>query len=105
MRRNTWVEMDLGKFEGNLIRPEDLSPFDIPADSGDEGEPVPGDSEQLKEAKKRIRDQAIAEVEKAFLLRALNAHGWNITRAARAVKMQRSNFQAMMGKYNLKRGG
>jgi DNA-binding NtrC family response regulator len=56
---------------------------------------------ELKEMKKRIRIQAVENVEKAFLIEALNRNQWNVSKAARDVGMQRQNFQAMMRKYNI----
>jgi DNA-binding NtrC family response regulator len=65
-------------------------------------EHVPMTSEGLKEIKKQIREKAVEEVEKAFVLSALERHNWNVTRAAEEVGMLRPNFQAMMRKYNLR---
>ena len=58
-------------------------------------------SAELKELKKRIRAQAVENVEKAFLMEALKRNQWNISKAARDVGMQRQNFQAMMRKYSI----
>lgn len=63
---------------------------------------VPVSSEELKEIKKQIREKAVEEVEKAFVLSALERHHWNVTRAAEEVGMLRPNFQALMRKYNLR---
>jgi len=65
-------------------------------------EHVPLTSEELKELKKQIREKAVEEVEKAFVLNALERHNWNVTRAAEEVGMLRPNFQALMRKYNLR---
>lgn len=56
---------------------------------------------ELKEMKKRMRIQAVENVERAFLIEALNRNQWNVSKAARDVGMQRQNFQAMMRKYNI----
>jgi DNA-binding NtrC family response regulator len=66
------------------------------------GERIPMTSEELKEIKKQIREKAVEEVEKAFVLSALERHNWNVTRAAEEVGMLRPNFQALMRKYNLR---
>ena len=65
-------------------------------------EHIPMTSEELKEIKKQIRERAVEEVEKAFVLSALERHHWNVTRAAEEVGMLRPNFQALMRKYNLR---
>jgi DNA-binding NtrC family response regulator len=63
---------------------------------------IPLTSEELKEIKKQIREKAVEEIEKAFVLNALERHQWNVTRAAEEVGMLRPNFQALMRKYNMR---
>ncbi len=65
-------------------------------------EDVPRTREELKEAKKRIRQEASEEVEKAFIIQALSRNDWNVTRAAQDTGMQRPNFQALMRKHGIK---
>ena len=65
-------------------------------------EHVPTTSEELKEIKKHIREKAVEEIEKAFILNALERNQWNVTRASEEVGMLRPNFQALMRKYNLR---
>jgi len=38
-----------------------------------------------------------------FVEEALKRNDWNVSRAARDVNMQRSNFQVLMKKYNINR--
>jgi DNA-binding NtrC family response regulator len=66
---------------------------------------IPMTSEELKEVKKQVREKAVEEIERAFVLNALERHQWNVTRAAEEVGMLRPNFQAMMRKYNLRARG
>jgi DNA-binding NtrC family response regulator len=63
---------------------------------------IPMTSEELKEIKKQVREKAVEEIERAFVLNALERHQWNVTRAAEEVGMLRPNFQALMRKYNLR---
>jgi DNA-binding NtrC family response regulator len=65
---------------------------------------VPKTGDELKDLKKRIRESSVQEIEKIFLEEALMRNDWNISRAARDVNMQRSNFQALMRKYGMKKG-
>jgi DNA-binding NtrC family response regulator len=65
-------------------------------------EDVPRTRGELKEAKKRIRQEASEEVEKAFIIQALSRNDWNVTRAAQDTGMQRPNFQALMRKHGIK---
>jgi len=64
---------------------------------------LPKDSEELKMLKKQIRESSIQEIEKLFVTEALTRAGGNVSEAARSVNMQRSNFQALMKKYGIKR--
>ena len=62
----------------------------------------PRNIEDLKRLKKELRDQAIVELEKEFVINALTANQWNVSRAASAVGMQRTNFYKLINKYNIK---
>jgi len=64
--------------------------------------PVPHTLQELTQRKKELRDQAVAPLEKAFLLEALRRSGFNVTRAAEQTGMQRPNFQALLAKYGLR---
>lgn len=63
---------------------------------------VPQTSEELKELKKHLRDKAIEEIERLFVLQALSRNDWNVTKSAKEVGMLRQNFQALMRKYNIR---
>jgi DNA-binding NtrC family response regulator len=65
-------------------------------------EHVPETNEALKRVKKEIRRKAVIKVEKNFIMNALTKNNWNITQAARKVGLQRTNFQALMKKHNIK---
>ncbi|MFH1991268.1 MAG: sigma-54 dependent transcriptional regulator, partial [Pseudomonadota bacterium] len=74
-------------------------------DSGDIEElidAIPATNEELKQVKKEIRQKAIMKVEKSFVLNALQASDRNVTRAAQQVGLQRTNFQNLMKKHNIK---
>jgi len=63
---------------------------------------VPRTSEELKRIKKIARQKSVESVEKHFVLGALKRNGWNVTRSAEETGMQRSNFQALMKKYDIR---
>ncbi len=69
--------------------------------TGETKEPVPDTLEELKQVKKRIFEKNYLPIEKKFLLTALQAAGGNITRAAKNVGMQRSNFSSLMKKHTI----
>ncbi len=62
---------------------------------------IPKNIEELKALKKKIIENAIQPMEKSFLTAALTSEKGNITRAAKRVGMQRSNFSALLKKHNL----
>jgi DNA-binding NtrC family response regulator len=91
-----------------LCETEQVTLKDLPlfADTGGIGplmEQVPRDNEELKQIKKEIRRKAVENIEKNFVLQALENNDWNITRAARETGLQRTNFQNMMKKYGIRR--
>jgi len=63
---------------------------------------VPQTAGELNELKKKLRHNAIVEIEKAFLLAALRRNDYNVTRAAHQTGMQRSNFQGLLKKHALR---
>ena len=93
------IERTIVMIEGEMVQPEHLP---LPSEKADAEVQVPETSEGLKEIKKQLREKAVEDVEKAFILRALERNHWNVTRAAEEVGMLRPNFQAMMRKYGLR---
>jgi DNA-binding NtrC family response regulator len=84
---------------GKTIRPDHLTFLESkPLDD------IPKTSEELKERKKDLRSKSIEEIEKAFIIEALKRNDWNITKAAAGVGMQRSNFHALLKKYDISKG-
>ena len=63
---------------------------------------VPRTSEELKKIKKIARQKSVENVEKLFVLGALKRNHWNVTHAAEETGMQRTNFQALMKKYDIR---
>ena len=63
---------------------------------------VPKTADELKRIKKATREKSVEEIEKLFVLEALQRNGWNVTRSAEETGMQRTNFQALMKKYNIR---
>jgi DNA-binding NtrC family response regulator len=84
--------------QGHLLDIIDMAPrFDLD---------VPRTGEELKRIKKVAREKSVENIERLFLLEALKRNAWNVTRSAEETGMQRSNFQALMKKYNIRiRGG
>ncbi len=95
------IERTVVMIEDEMVRVEHLI---LPGQEEKEGREnhIPMTSEELKELKKQAREKAVEEIEKAFLLSALERHQWNVTRAAEEVGMLRPNFQALMRKYHIR---
>jgi DNA-binding NtrC family response regulator len=76
-----------------------------------EGEPgggwssIPETGEELIQAKRELRKRAVEHLEKRFLLKALDAHDWNVTQTAEAVGIQRTNLHAMMRRHGIRAAG
>ncbi|MGQ9796180.1 sigma-54-dependent transcriptional regulator [Desulfosoma sp.] len=62
---------------------------------------IPRTLSELKSFKKVVLREHYDGVEKLFLLQALREHGGNISKAAQAVGMQRSNFSALMKRHHI----
>jgi DNA-binding NtrC family response regulator len=63
---------------------------------------VPGTNEELKRIKKVARQKSVEDIEKLFILAALKRNEWSVTASAEDTGMQRSNFQALMKKYDIR---
>jgi len=95
------VERAIVMAEGDAITTEHL-PFVVGAEIAHPDTLIPKTSMELKEIKKRMRESAVESIEKSFILDALTRNDWNVTKSAKEVGMQRSNFQALMRKYNIR---
>ncbi len=82
--------------QGKTIKPEHLSSLET-----SEREEVPKTVAELKERKKNLRLKSVEDIEKIFLIEALRRNNMNVSRASSDVGMQRTNFHALMKKYNI----
>ncbi|MBN2645707.1 MAG: sigma-54-dependent Fis family transcriptional regulator [Desulfuromonadaceae bacterium] len=87
---------------GDMVAPADLGFLDSElAEAISKGEYIPQTADELKDVKRRLREEAVIPIEKSFVLEALKRNSWNITRAAEEVGMLRPNFQALMKKLQI----
>jgi len=90
--------------DGELIGVDHLPPEidgtanTIPIDSKE----APRNVEELKEAKRRLREMVYESVERQFVINSLENANWNVSKAAQNTGMQRTNFHALMRKYGIK---
>ncbi len=88
--------------QGELIQSDCL---ELPGSAKEEQETheitAPLTSEELKEIKRKVREQAVEPVEKAFVYAALERNNWNVTKAAEETGMLRPNFQALLKKLGI----
>ncbi len=78
----------------------------IITEKGPEGEistdqQAPEKWDELKQIKGELRDVAVRDIERRFVVDALKRAEGNVSRAAEQVGMQRTNFHALMRKYGL----
>ena len=88
--------------EKDKISPKELPLLGEMADIEELIDHVPETNDELKRVKKEIRQKAVLKVEKNFVMNALMKNDWNVTRAARKVGLQRTNFQTLMKKHQVK---
>ena len=98
-----FVERAVIACDGDVIEPRHLprtlARQTLPADLQ-----IPTTNKEFLALKKRLREQAVTDLEREFVLEALQRNGWNVTRAAADVGIQRPNFQMLMRKHGI-RGG
>lgn len=98
--KNT-VERLVITVEEDVIKPEHLSDIlqkqNLKVDVF-----IPRDKNELSKLKKRAKDQAIAEIEKKFIIEILRRNNWNVSKAARKTGFHRTSFHALMRKYGIK---
>ena len=98
--KNT-VERLVITIEENIIKPTHL--LDILQNQNLKDDVyIPSNKNELSKLKKKIKEQAVAEVEKKFLIKTLRRNNWNVSRAARETGFHRTNFHALMRKYKIK---
>jgi len=89
--------------QGELIQRDSLelpNSHELTATSNEEMV-APINTEELKEAKRKLREQAVEPAEKAFVFAALERNNWNVTKAAEETGMLRPNFQALLKKLGI----
>jgi DNA-binding NtrC family response regulator len=62
---------------------------------------LPATWDEFKTLKRHIRDVAVQELERQFLIDALRRRGGNVSRAAAEIGIQRTNLHALMRKHGL----
>ena len=100
--RNT-VERAVIQCDGETISLKDLLFGDPGGDLTALLAHVPETNAELVTLKKEIRQKAVHQIEKNFILQALHQCDGNVTQAARKVGLKRTNFQTLMRKYDIKR--
>ena len=63
--------------------------------------PIPQNWDEFRRLKQQVRDAAVQELERRFLIQSLQRSSGNVSKAAEEVGMQRTNFHALMRKYGL----
>ena len=95
------IERALIYCDGSTIEPHHL-PMAVTRAGMPGSYSVPQNNSEFLTQKKKLREQAIRELEREFVLDALQRNEWNVTRAAQEVNIQRPNFQALMRKHAIR---
>jgi two-component system response regulator PilR (NtrC family) len=96
------IERAVISCDSEVIEPHHL-PMAVTRAGLPEPYPVPQSNREFLALKKKLREQAICELEREFILDALQRNDWNVTRAAQEVSIQRPNFQALMRKHSIRK--
>jgi DNA-binding NtrC family response regulator len=86
--------------EGPVIEPEQV-PMHIKGSKVCFTITTPHTNDELKDLRKQMREKAVENIERAFVIEALKRNEWNVSHAAREVGLKRQNFQALMRKYHI----
>jgi DNA-binding NtrC family response regulator len=97
------IESAVISCDGQVVEPKHLPRVVQPLLHLKEG-PVPTTNEELLALKKKLREQAVADLEREFVSAALERNQGNVSRAAQEVGIARPNFQALMRKYGIRSG-
>ena len=84
-----------------LCHGKNLQPEHFPFFEAASVKDVPRTIDELKDRKKGLRLKSVEDIEKAFLTEALKRNDWNISKAALDVRMQRTNFHALLKKHKI----
>jgi len=95
------IEWAVISCEGDMLESRHLPRFVCPQPSVMDV-PVPRTNEEFLAVKKKIREQSVSELEREFVLAALERSQWNVTRTAQEVGIARPNFQALMRKHGIR---
>ncbi len=87
--------------EGDIIEAEKL-PIQLTGKRVCFNITTPKTNEELKKMRKQMKEKAVENIERAFIIEALKRNQWNVSKTAREVGLKRQNFQAMMRKYNIR---
>ena len=97
------IERAVISCDGTVIEPHHL-PRAVTRAGMPEPYPIPQNNQEFLSLKKKLRESAIVDLEREFILDALQRNDWNVTRAAQEVNIQRPNFQALMRKHAIRAG-
>jgi len=83
------------------ITPADLPPEILNNQTINTPSSIPVKWEDFKEYKKQVRDAAVQDIERSFLLQSLERNDYNVSKTAEDVGMQRTQLHALVSKYGL----
>jgi DNA-binding NtrC family response regulator len=88
--------------EGDRVEPHHLPPEIRQSPVGPAPSQLPHTWEEFKRLKQQVRDAAVEDLERRFLVESLNRCEGNVSRAAEEIGIQRPNLHALLRKYGLR---
>jgi len=95
------IERALIACDGDVIEPRHL-PRHVTHHAPAADLVIPRTNSEFLALKRRLREQAVADLERDFVLDALQRNGWNVTHAATEVGILRPNFQMLMRRHGIR---
>jgi DNA-binding NtrC family response regulator len=97
------IEWAVISCDGDTIEPHHLPRTLQPRPTAGAGDiQIPRSNREFLELKRRLREQAVADLERQFAVAALERNQWNVTRAAHEVGIARPNFQAILRRHGIR---
>ena len=87
--------------DSDVIEPRHLSPEIRQAKVRSSATQLPVSWDEFKTLKQQVRDTAVQDLERRFLVEALRRCNGNVSKAAEEMGMQRTNLHALLRKYGL----
>ena len=87
---------DAEMIEARHLPKEVLTKYDVP-----KAVDFPDTWEDFKKYKQQVKEETVSKIEREFLINALSNALGNVSKAAKMIGMQRTNFHSLLKKHNI----